>query len=464
VADECHRLKNPKAKRTQRALGSWDKKAKAKIPGLADRAARKLFLTGTPLLNRPIELHPILAALDPKNFGNFWYFAKRYCAAAQTRYGWDLSGASHLDELQTKLRASCMIRRLKEEVLTELPPKRRQVVCLPPDEEDIAALVDEETGAWKQGAERLQDLQDEVDLAAASGDAGSYEAAVLALRQAAKTRFDEISRFRHALAVAKVPAVIEHVEDALESNGKCILFGHHHDVLNPIAEHFGTAAVKLTGETPMDERQGLVERFQTDPECKLFIGSISAAGVGLTLTAASLVIFAELDWVPANITQAEDRAHRITQKNPVLIQHLVVDGSLDSQMAKTLVRKQELADTALDNEPVLPQPERARPRRPRPTTYPVATPDQRAACAEALQILAGMCDGARMRDGAGFNKIDAGIGHRLAQTSATRELTDGEVWLAQRIVLKYKRQYGDELAARVRGTTVGAAEAKELEE
>ncbi|KKQ35536.1 MAG: Superfamily II DNA/RNA helicase, partial [Candidatus Nomurabacteria bacterium GW2011_GWB1_37_5] len=94
------------------------------------------------------------------------------------------------------------------------------------------------------------------------------------------------------------------------------------------------------------------DSFQSDPNCRLFIGSIKAAGVGLTLTAANTVVFAELDWVPANISQAEDRAYRIGQKQNVLVQHIVLDGSLDARMAELLVMKQAIADRALDLIPV----------------------------------------------------------------------------------------------------------------
>lgn len=155
---------------------------------------------------------------------------------------------------------------------------------------------------------------------------------------------------RHETALAKAPAVVSHLKDAMEGNrDKLIVFVHHKDVIDAMADAMQeVGVVQVTGDTPMAARQDAVDAFQNDPEVRLFIGNIQAAGVGLTLTASSHVVFAELDWVPGNMTQAEDRAHRIGQKNAVLVQHLVLDGSLDARLARTLIEKQAVLDQALD--------------------------------------------------------------------------------------------------------------------
>src|SRR5439155_1581888 len=112
--------------------------------------------------------------------------------------------------------------------------------------------------------------------------------------------------------------VIEHLRDLLEEKGKVIVFAHHHEVVDALMEEFGNEAVKVDGRvTKPETRQAAVDRFQTDPTCKVFVGSIMAAGVAITLTAADTVVFAELDWVPGNVSQAEDRAHRIGQLSTV---------------------------------------------------------------------------------------------------------------------------------------------------
>jgi SWI/SNF-related matrix-associated actin-dependent regulator 1 of chromatin subfamily A len=439
VVDECHRLKDTKALQSIAVLGSTGNKKKGDLPvhGLKDQAARNVFLTGTPFLNRPIELQPILAALAPAEFGNFFAFAKRYAAAHQDERGhWDFSGSSNLGELQERLRSTVLVRRLKRDVLRELPPKRRQVIVLPTD--GAAKAVAAEAKAWAAHEERLATLRGDADFAHASGDPSAYKAAVEALKAASNIGFQEISQERKNVAVAKIPKVIEHVEDMYEQGiEKLVLFCHHHDVANAISAHFGAACVKLTGEvTSNKERQDAVDRFQNDPSIKLFVGSIGAAGVGHTLTASSTVVFAELDWVPANVSQAEDRTHRLGQANSVLVQHLVLDGSLDARMAAILVEKQDIADKALDKDTEIDVPAPAAVAR-RPHGYPIATDIKRAAAHQAMKTLASMCDGAVVEDGAGFNKTDTSVGHKLA---AAVELTDGQVWLAASFARKYRRQ------------------------
>jgi len=453
ITDEAHRVKNPKAAQTKAVLGKPARKDDPAVAGLVGKARRRLFLTGTPILNKPVEIHPLLAAIAPVEFGNFMAFAKRYCAAHQERvrvHGgyrevWNFDGASNLPELQERLRATCMVRRLKRDVLTELPAKRRQVVVLPTN--GAARAVKAEQDAWQQHELALADAQAAVECAEAAGDEQAYQAAVKALHEAQRFAFSEISRARHDVALAKIPAVIEHTVDALESTDKIVIFAHHHDAVDGIYEALREShgAVRLRGGLDDGEKQAAVDKFMTDPACRVFVGSIGAAGVGITLTAASTVLFAELDWVPANVSQAEDRCHRIGQTQSVNVQHLVLDESLDARMAHVIVEKQAIADAALDlstgvrapdlQAPVVPGTPR---RNAKPSQYPVATVEQRAACAEAMQRLAGVCDGAQALDGQGFSKFDAATGHRLARLA--RPYTDGECWLAARLATKYRGQ------------------------
>lgn len=310
------------------------------------KAKRRVFLTGTPVVNRPIELWPLIQSLDPQGLGkSFWGYASRYCAAHRTRFGLDTSGASNLDELQMRLRASVMVRRLKKDVLTELPPKVRQVIEIPAD--GMQHLVDAEASAYSGHKAKIDALTARAEQLRASNPA-AYAAAVQELREATSVAFEEMARARHDLAVAKIPAVIEHLDSVVEAAGKVVVMCWHHDVVDAIAARYGRDAVAVTGKVPVEERQAAVERFQTDPTCTVFIGTIKAAGVGLTLTAASTVVFAELWWVPGDISQAEDRCHRIGQRDSVLVQHLVVDGSIDATQAKVIVAKQDVIDRALD--------------------------------------------------------------------------------------------------------------------
>ena len=152
------------------------------------------------------------------------------------------------------------------------------------------------------------------------------------------------------LALAKLPQVIEHIKACLDSGvEKIIVWAHHTDVIEKLGNElsdYGT--VRITGETSTHVREEAVERFQTLPFMRVFIGSISAAGVGLTLTAAQHEVFAELMYNPSDMMQAEDRAHRIGQTGNLLIQIMVLEGSLDARMAEILVKKQETADRVLD--------------------------------------------------------------------------------------------------------------------
>jgi SWI/SNF-related matrix-associated actin-dependent regulator of chromatin subfamily A-like protein 1 len=329
VADECHMAKNKKA---QRSKAFYD---------LCKKAERRIFLTGTPILNRPVELHPIIEALGfPMKF---WDYTKRYCDAKSNGYGWDMSGSSNLEELNEKLRATVMIRRLKNDVLKDLPAKIRQVIALPAD--DFSEQLKAESSAVKKQEQQRAMLRAALERSQGS----SHSDAVDRLRNFEVASIQELTMLRKKTAVAKAPFVAQHVVEAIESgNSPVILFAHHKEVVKILADGLKKYRVeKITGETEISERQAIVERFQAG-KLDVVIASIRAAGVGLTLTASSLVIFAEQDWTPGMMTQAEDRAHRIGQHNSVLIQVVVVDGSIDAKFAKTLLRKEKIAETALN--------------------------------------------------------------------------------------------------------------------
>jgi SWI/SNF-related matrix-associated actin-dependent regulator 1 of chromatin subfamily A len=347
VVDEAHYIKNPESQRSQ------------VISALAEKAERVVLLTGTPMENRPVELWPLLKIVAPDKFDpphlrigtisleqrkthpgegpGFWAFAARYCDLKTTSFKvgryWknalDYSGASNLEELREKLRRTCMVRRLKADVLDQLPDKRRQIIVLPaPDAVD-------DTGY-------LEGLTFE-----------NYEETLSRLT-ADKVAFSEFSKKRHDQGLMKVDSCLRFIGDALDESDKIIVFAHHKDVIAKLASGIeaelptGDYAVTVSGETHVADRGAAVKAFQGDKQCRVFIGSIGAAGVGITLTAASHVIFCELDPVPGKMSQAEDRAHRIGQKNSVLVQHLVMDRTLCARMAKIVVRKQAIIKEALD--------------------------------------------------------------------------------------------------------------------
>lgn len=345
--DEAQYLKSEKAARTKWALGYKDKKTKEEIAAVPAR--RRVFASGTPLLNRPVELWPILRVTGLAT--SYYQFTQRYCDGHNDGFGWITTGASNLGELQELLRSRLMIRRLKADVLAELPPKRRQVVELEPETPEQRAVVREETKAFAALGEGIKELERRAAIARRKKDKDpdGYKAAVRALAAGRMAAFTEISELRHRTALAKVPTVVAHVQEVMEGGAPAVIvFAHHRDVADAIAAAF-PGSVKVYGGMTDRERQDSVDAFQRGT-AKVFVGTIKGAGTGLTLTAAPHVVFAEQDWTPGAMSQAEDRAHRIGQELPVLVQHLVLSGSIDCEMARRLVEKDEVLHDSLDAE------------------------------------------------------------------------------------------------------------------
>jgi SWI/SNF-related matrix-associated actin-dependent regulator of chromatin subfamily A-like protein 1 len=342
IFDEAHTLKNPASKRSQAVLGEL---------GLMRRARRTLFLTGTPIENYPKEIWPMAAAICPTKFGDWWDFAARYCGLHKETHGkhvaWVATGASRLAELQQRLRTSFMVRRLKADVMKELPPKRRQLVVLGDKEIDWSAHP--EFRKWREIYERQWEAA--VARVEAAKTNAEYRAAVKALDAFVGVAFTEMSEFRHKTALAKLPMCLSYIDEMLASNNdSLVIFAHHQDVLAQLAEHYKDNCVVLHGDTPMENRGEAVQTFQAR-EKRIFIGGLKAAGAGITLTRASTVVFIEIDWNPAVLSQAEDRLCRIGQKKMVHVLHLVLNNTLDVNMSQRVIAKQQVIDKTLDHLP-----------------------------------------------------------------------------------------------------------------
>ncbi len=330
VLDESHYIKNPKALRTKVILGYKDKNTGKFVSGLKDFAKQKVLLTGTPVLNRPSELYTQLKVLNHPIAKSYSQFMNNYVIFDQ--WGSPIAGRN-LEELQRILRETCMLRREKKDVLKELPNKIRQLITLPADILSVDEIKEDEKYIeivkqfWDSNENKLKVKPDE------------------------KFPFEEIARIRHRTALKKLPYVYDIIEDAIENVGKVVVFAHHLDVIDSIYEKFKDIAVKATGNESIKERDEAVLKFQNDPNIKIFIGSITAMGLGITLTASSLVIFAEIEWRPGDLIQAEDRLHRIGQKNSVLIQYVVVDRSIDGFMFEKIFEKIKTIDqiTKIEN-------------------------------------------------------------------------------------------------------------------
>lgn len=434
IVDEAHRLKNQKAKRTIAILGG--ERGANPI-----RATKRILLTGTPICNRPIELYPLVSYLSPKHFGNFWRFARAYCDAKQTSFGWNFNGSSNLEELHQLLRKTVMVRRLKEDVLKDLPSKIREVVTLPSDKDTKTITAEIEAHSRHQAAvKRLA----EAEKNEGKTDRDKYLEEIAAMKNEVEVLFADMSKARQDTALAKVPAIVDHLKS---SEGPIIVFAHHKSVISALVDGLGKKdCAVVTGETPMEDRQGYVDGFQ-EGKYQYFVGNIHAAGVGLTLTRSSHVVFAELDWVPGNVEQCEDRAHRIGQKDSVLVQHVVMDGSIDERIAKTIIAKQQTIDSALDRgipteskEAVSDEFEFKVEIRGRQKDLIEYSKEKKDVIHRCLQSLSYACDGAREDDGVGFNAADSRIGKGLAGKDS---LSNVDCMIAESLLHKYRNQLGE---------------------
>ena len=453
VTDECHFIKNADAARSRAILGYPAKRKQ----GLVDVSKMKIFLTGTPIPNRPVELWPVLSICAPKEFGNFKNYTRRYCAAheewvTKTKKVIKVDGASNLEEFQERLRSTCMLRRLKRDVLKDLPPKTRQIIALPPTE-DAKRLIAEELDIWQVKFGNDLEIAQEVLSASEGAKDPLYEQAAQKLKYIQAVAFIQMAEIRKKVALAKLPAVIDHLKRMWDQGvNKIVCFAHHKEVIRGLAEAFGSKAVLLYGDTkggadpdnPKNERQQAINRFQKDPTVKLFIGGMLAAGTGITLTASSHVVFAELDWTPSNVTQAEDRCHRLGQKNNVHVQHLILDGSLDARMVQMLVEKQEIADRSLDKstDVAVKSILEVRPEAP---VEPVPV-WKKILLKEAMVALAQRRD-PKVEGSHGFSSFDAPIGQRLATLKF--EFSDKQAHLAIKFTKRYRRQLDDDLQRRL---------------
>lgn len=346
ICDESHYLKNHKAKRTHVVVGHWDNDPAKRIYPI--KAKQRLFMTGTPILNRPKELWTTVRALDRYGLGRDWLgFHMRYCSAYKDKFGWQLDGASNLEELQAKLRGSIMLRRKKEDVLKQLPAKRRQIIMLEPVTVGAKQALKNEQELLKT-EKKMNELRAEIERLSVDQASEAYKKAVQKLSTFENVAFGESAKLRHRTALAKLPMAMDHLCNVLESEDKIVVFAHHHDVIDQLVEGLANHGVVTFDGRVADikKRQAAVEAFQRDPKVRVIVGSIGAMGTGWTLTAASYVAFCELDWVPGNLNQAEDRLHRIGQAESVLVQHLMLNGSFDGRMAKSVMHKQRVIERA----------------------------------------------------------------------------------------------------------------------
>jgi len=302
IVDECQYVSNPEAKMTRALCGYIPKRTdsegviKAGIP-----CRRKIAMTGTPIRNRPRDYYSILRWLDPVTWPSRNQFLMRYCGAMDKGY-WDDSGSSHEIELQQILRSTIMIRRLKSDVLKDLPPKRRSIIVLPVDHKEMEKIGElARAPRMIEWSNRVEAAKVDLEIAKCLGGVASAVDRLDRLMGEQSSSFELL----HQIARAKTTAAIEIFKREMESTPKFVIFAHHQDVIDRIKAEIPQALV-INGSISQDLRNSAVQTFQTSPESGPIIVGIKCAS-GITLTAASREYFLERSWLPGEIAQAEDR-------------------------------------------------------------------------------------------------------------------------------------------------------------
>ncbi|MFZ5852274.1 MAG: DEAD/DEAH box helicase [Actinomycetota bacterium] len=243
-----------------------------------------------------------------------------------------------------RLRATCFVRRLKADVLTELPPKRWADLVLPGEARAMAEYRRAEANLLAYLADKARRLATE---SGASDEEARRAAWQAAMRASAAEHLVAVTVLKKLSARAKMPAVREWLANFTDTGAKVIVFGWHTSVVDEVAETFA-AGCRIQGGMPSEARQGAVDRFQHEPDQQVIACQIKAAGVGITLTAASDVLFVEQGWTPGDMEQAVDRAHRIGQRDSVTGWVAVTEGTIDEDIAALIAAKRMEVGAVLD--------------------------------------------------------------------------------------------------------------------
>jgi SWI/SNF-related matrix-associated actin-dependent regulator 1 of chromatin subfamily A len=313
IMDEAHMISNPQAQRTKIAND------------IASKSNRVWLLSGTPMTSRPMNYYNLLNLVDSPVAMNWMAYAKRYCNGFQFSVGkrkvWNVTGASNLEELRERT-STHILRRLKEDVL-DLPEKIITPVYLRLKSKDYEELMGEYFNWYDQNPEESSSLT---------------------------IQFSKLMKVRKVIAQEKINNTIELAENIIEQGKKVIIFTNFTDTLNQIYNHFGKSAVYLDGSCSKFHRQNAVDEFQTNDKIKVFVGNLKAAGVGITLTSAEAVIMNDLSFVPAEHSQAEDRSHRIGQKNSTSVYYPLFENSIEGAIYDILNRKKKIISTVMGDD------------------------------------------------------------------------------------------------------------------
>lgn len=308
VVDESHKVKNQGAKRTGAVMAH------------CKAAKRVRFLSGTPMMNRPMDMFTTLTAVGAIDM-SWKTYGFKYCAGWETPWDtFDVSGASNLDELYERV-APNMLRLTKKQVAPDMPPQ-------------VFRIIELDGRIGKEEKSLIKDM-----------DKGNLVLPVHSIP------FQAISDIRREHSERKMPQVVKYIKDVLDANEekKVVVFVHHRDsvlMLEEALKDYG--CVKIYGGTSQEEAFSNVQAFQEDSSVRVFVGNLQAAGEGITLTAASHVVIAEPSWVPSEIQQAADRCHRIVGTiEPVMVDLLTVQGSIDAKMLWKVLDKLEVINAVI---------------------------------------------------------------------------------------------------------------------
>ena len=313
ILDEAHMVSNAQAQRTK-IINNFVKDIK-----------RVWLLTGTPMTSRPMNYYNLLSIIESPVAQNWMAYAIRYCQGFQFRAGnrkiWNVTGASNLEELRDRT-SKQILRRLKEQVL-DLPEKIITPVYLRTSSKEYKDLM----GEYYDWLENKKEESSSLTI-----------------------QFSKIMKVRKVIANEKVKETIEFVQNIIDQGKKVIIFTNFTDTLQLIHNHFGKESVYLDGSCNKVQRQYAVDQFQENEKVKVFVGNLKAAGVGLTLTAAEVVIMNDLSFVPAEHAQAEDRAYRYGQKNNVLVYYPIFENTIEGAIYDILNKKKKIIGTVMGDE------------------------------------------------------------------------------------------------------------------
>ena len=313
ILDEAHMISNTQAQRTK-IINHFVKNIK-----------RVWLLTGTPMTSRPMNYYNLLNIIESPVAQNWMAYAIRYCQGYQFMAGrrkvWNVTGASNLEELRDRT-SKQILRRLKEDVL-DLPDKIISPVYLRLKSKEYEELM----GEYYDWFDNKKDESSSLTV-----------------------QFSKLMKVRKVIANEKTKQTIEFVENIIEQGKKVIIFTNFTDTLQTIYQHFGKQAVYLDGSCSKPHRQHAVDEFQDNEKIRVFVGNLKAAGVGLTLTAAEVVIMNDLSFVPAEHAQAEDRAYRYGQKSNVLVYYPLYENTIEGAIYDILNRKKQIIRTVMGDE------------------------------------------------------------------------------------------------------------------